>query len=147
MAKAKFLIDFAQCGNITRSAAVAGINRRTVTTWRTDDPKFRDIYEAALEEALDRLEEEARRRAVDGVLEPVVSAGALVAHVRKYSDTLLITLLKGKRPDTFRERHEITGKDGGPLITPQQAAAMTDDELKAAMLAQSARLAAAAEQL
>lgn len=116
-----------------RSAAAAGVNRRTIYGWLKTDPKFKDLFEAAHDDALDRLEEEARRRAVEGVLEPVVSAGALICHVRKYSDALLITLLKGKRPDTFRERHEVMGKNGGPITTAAVAAAMSDGELKAAL--------------
>jgi len=40
------------------------------------------------------------------------------AAVRKYSDTLLIFLMKGAMPDKYRERWtgELTGKDGKPLL-------------------------------
>lgn len=141
IAKAKFLIDFAQCGNVLRSAASAGVDRRTIYGWQASDPKFKAMCDEALEDALDRLEEEARRRAYNGVREPVVSAGKLVTYVRKYSDTLLITLLKGKRPDTYRERHEVTGKDGGPLLTPEKAAKMSDDELRTTLKAAMEALA------
>ena len=44
------------------------------------------------------LEDEARRRAVDGVDEPVFQQGKQVGTIRKHSDTLLIFLLKGIRP-------------------------------------------------
>jgi hypothetical protein len=43
--------------------------------------------------------------------------GARVGEVREYSDTLLLAMLKGRRPDVYRERHEVTGKDGKPLAT------------------------------
>jgi hypothetical protein len=34
------------------------------------------------------------------------------------SDTVAaIFLLKGARPHVYRDRHEVTGKEGGPLIT------------------------------
>jgi hypothetical protein len=33
--------------------------------------RFKALYDEALEDALDQLEEEARRRAVDGVLKPI----------------------------------------------------------------------------
>jgi hypothetical protein len=147
LAKGRFLADFALCGNVLRSAAAARINRRTVYTWLGEDTKFKALYDEALQDALDRLEEEARRRAIDGWMEPVVSGGNLVTHVRKYSDTLLVVLLKGKRPDTFRERHEITGKNGTPLLTPEAAAKLTDEELKAEMQAEAALLLARAEKL
>ena len=51
------------------------------------------------------LEREARRRAVEGVEEPVgFYKGEPSAYVRKYSDTLLIFLMKGARPDKYRDR-------------------------------------------
>jgi hypothetical protein len=66
--------------------------------------------EEAEEIAVDRLADEARRRALEGVLEPLVSAGKLVRDdegkpisVRRYSDNLLLTLLKAHRPPR-RER-------------------------------------------
>lgn len=141
-AKGKFLADFAWCGNVLRSAAAAGIHRRTVYTWLAEDTQFKGIYEQALNDALDRLEEEARRRAVDGVMEPVVSGGNLITHVRKYSDTLLITLLKGKRPDTYRDRHEHTGKDGKALFPDPNT--LTDAQIDAAILAEAAAIQARA---
>jgi hypothetical protein len=138
----RFLKEFRENGNILRSAELAGIERRTVQKWRKLSPEFEALYGEALDDALDRLEEEARRRAVDGVDEPLVSAGKLVCHVRKYSDQLLTVLLKGKRPDTFRERHEFTGKDGGPMITVDRARKMTDEELVAATELELAKLKA-----
>lgn len=114
-AKARFLREFAECGNVLRSAKAVKVGRRTVYDWLQVDEEFKALYGQAHEDALDELEEEARRRAVDGVLEPVYQGGKKVGSIRKYSDTLLITLLKGKRPETFRERFEHTGKDGGPI--------------------------------
>ena len=37
------------------------------------------------------------------------------AAVREYSDTLLIFLLKGARPEKYHERHQHTGVEGSPL--------------------------------
>lgn len=116
-AKARFLKEFAQNGNVSVSCRAAKVGRRTIYDWLEVDPTFKGLYEEAHDEALDALEEEARRRAVDGVNEPVYQGGEKVGTVRKFSDALLILLLKGKRPDTFRERHEVTGKNGGPLHT------------------------------
>ena len=43
--------------------------------------------------------------------------GQTVATVRNYSDTLAIFLLKGGKPDKYRERTstELTGAGGGPV--------------------------------
>lgn len=114
-AKATFLRLFAQCGNVLRSCQAAKIGRRTAYDWLATDEQFKVLYDQAFEDALDALEEEARRRAVDGVLKPVYQGGVKVGSIREYSDTLLITLLKGKRPDTYRERFEHTGKGGEGL--------------------------------
>ncbi len=53
-----------------------------------------------------------RRRAVEGVDEPRFHDGQICGHVRKYSDTLLIFMLKARRPDKYKERGEVaqTGK-------------------------------------
>ena len=64
----------------------------------------------------------------------MVSAGQLVCRVRKYSDSLLMLLLKGKCPDTFRERFEHTGKNGRSLGLPDDIRRESDEELKARAL-------------
>jgi hypothetical protein len=109
-AQAAFLAEFALCGNVLRSALKVRVGRQTVYHW-LKDPAFQEIFDAAHQDALDRLEEEARRRAVDGVLEPVVSGGQLVTYRTRYSDALLALLLKAKRPDIYRERRDSTVKD------------------------------------
>jgi hypothetical protein len=53
------------------------------------------------------LLDEALRRAVDGVLKPVVSAGRHVTDETMYSDALLQTLLKARMPAMFRERYDV----------------------------------------
>lgn len=107
------LTALAETGNVTEATRAAGVHRRTHYDWL--DPKksgqeaaaiYAEAVEDAMEAAADRLEREAFRRAVEGVDEPVYQGGELVGTVRKYSDTLLIFLLKGARPEKFRERHE-----------------------------------------
>ena len=53
---------------------------------------------------MDELEAEARRRAVQGVRQPVFHQGKVVGHIRKYSDLLLIFLLKHRRPEIFADK-------------------------------------------
>jgi hypothetical protein len=66
---------------------------------------------------VDALEEEALRRGVEGVLEPVWYNGEIVGHRRKYSDNLLMFMLKGRRPETFRDNASVehSGQGGAPL--------------------------------
>lgn len=119
-------------GNVSRACEESGTARQRVYEWRAADPAFATAWDEAVEAGTDELEEEARRRAYEGVDEPVFYQGEMCGTIRKYSDTLLIFLLKGRRPDKYREnvRTEHTGKDGGP-IRLVKAEEMTDDELAA----------------
>ena len=140
--KRTFLAAFAECGTVTHAAEIAGITRRMVQYWKKDDPEFAEAFRIAEEKAADRLEQEARRRAIEGVSEPVYHKGEVVGTIQKYSDTLLIFLLKGARPEKYRERvtQEITGKGGGPIeasiraevaqLTPEERKQRIDELLK-----------------
>ena len=108
--KAAFLAAFAECGNIRESAEVAGIGRRTHYTWLETDVDYAAAFAEAQENAVEALEAEARRRAVEGVEEPVGwYKGVAGGSVRRYSDNLLMFLLKGLQPDKYRERFEVRG--------------------------------------
>ena len=108
--KNRFLEALSDTGSVTTAVAVAGTSRTRVYELRKADPAFASAWEEAEEIAADRLEEEARRRAVEGVAEPLVSAGKLVRDdsdqpimLRRYSDNLLLALIKARRPPR-RER-------------------------------------------
>jgi hypothetical protein len=115
--KQAFLGTLAEVGNISQAAELVGINRSAHYDWMRDDPDYPALYEAAMEQAADRLEQEARRRAVEGVEDPIYYQGKKVGTVKKYSDSLLIFLLKGARPGKYAERFDqrISGPGGGPL--------------------------------
>jgi hypothetical protein len=114
--RAKFLTELASTGNVTHSAKAAVVDKKTVYNHRHGDPDFAAAWLEAIDEANDTLEAEARRRAVNGVVEPVYQGGQKVGEILKYSDTLLIFLLKGNRPDKFRENLRIGGDDNAPPV-------------------------------
>ncbi len=122
----KFLAAYRKNGNISQSARTARVSRTTVWSRRSQDGRFAAAMADAQEEASDALEQEAWRRAKTGTLKPVFYKGKEVGQIREYSDTLLTVLLKGNRPDKFRDnaRVELTGKDGAALFGE-----MSDDEL------------------
>lgn len=106
----RFLQALADTGSVTAAIGVASTSRTRVYELRKADPTFAAAWQEAEEIATDRLEDEARRRAVEGVAEPLVSGGKLVRDddgqpiaVRRYSDNLLLALLKAHRPPR-RER-------------------------------------------
>ena len=71
----------------------------------SEDAEYREAFVLAQEEAADRLEDEAFRRAVEGVEKPVGwYKGKPGGVIREYSDVLLIFLLKGARPEKYADR-------------------------------------------
>lgn len=84
--KRAFLAAYAQTGNISYAAEAVGMHRNTHYRWLREDEDYVAAYEAAQFEVGDTLEAEAIRRA------------------KENSDTLLIFLLKGFKPDKYKER-------------------------------------------
>lgn len=121
-----FLAALADTGNISRSAIAAGIKRGLHYKWLEEDEEgtYLARVNEALDTAADELEAEARRRAIEGLRRYKFDrAGQPLQHPEtnepyyelEYSDPLLIFLLKGAKPSTYRERHEVTGAGGGPV--------------------------------
>lgn len=104
-------------GNVSRACELAKLARQTVYGWREASQEFATAWAQTVEAGMDDLEQEARRRALEGVEEPVFYKGTPCGTIRKYSDTLLIFLLKGGRPEKYRERYEHSGPNGGPIKT------------------------------
>lgn len=109
-AKAKFVEILAESCNVSAAARASGFDRDTFYVWRERDPQFSAAWDQAEKESADALEAEARRRAYDGILEPVFFHGEQVALVTRYSDRLMEVLLRGHKPEKFRERWSIDGK-------------------------------------
>lgn len=99
---------------VTAAAHAAGYNRRYAYTARAADEEFALDWDDAYEAGTDLLEGEAARRALEGVQRPVFQMGVKVGETTEYSDNLLILLLKGRRPERFRERMDITS-DNKPV--------------------------------
>jgi hypothetical protein len=113
-ARASFLVVLRETCNVSEAARAAGIGRRTAYEWREKDAKFAEGWDDAEEEAADKLEREAWRRAVEGIDKPVVHQGVITATYKEYSDRMLEILLKGHRPEKYVERNKIehSGKVG-----------------------------------
>lgn len=128
--KAAFLASFAETATITHAARAAEIDRVTHYKWLQADPDYAAAFHEAEAEAVERLEREALRRAVEGTQKPVYHNGKVVGYVTEYSDTLLIFLLKGARPQKYRDNAQLTYNDNRDqdhsqvlnVITPEQYA-------------------------
>lgn len=126
-AEEAFLDGLREGWSIKKSAWAVPIASSTAWAWRykseatkqedgsyTDD--FYPRWRQAEQDGVDRLEDEATRRGVEGVEKPVYQGGVLVGTVTEYSDTLLNLKLRGKRPEVYNtERHEMSGPNGGAI--------------------------------
>ena len=108
------------------------MDRKNHYLWLRQDPEYARAFEGIQEEASDALKDEAARRAFAG------------------SDTLLIFLLKARRPEKFRERQDVkTGWDGDlSKLTQKQVKNVIRQltEMKAKLLVEQEAKAAELEQ-
>ncbi len=81
-------------GNVSKALITSNLSRATAYRHFKDDKAFAEGWLDALEASNDELFTEARRRATEGFEESVYHNGQVVGKVQKYSDTLLIFLLK-----------------------------------------------------
>ena len=99
-----------ETGTVSRACQCLNVSRKTAYQHRKDDPAFAEAWDEVLEEAVDDMEREAFRRAVRGLPQkkftkdgaPIMDPSTgeqYIEHV--YSDSLLIQLLKARRPEQF----------------------------------------------
>lgn len=112
-----FLKELARTGNVLKSCVKAKIARSRAYSAKGEQPDFAAAWDEAVEISVEVLEAEAHRRAVDGTLRPVFQGKSLVGKVREYSDTLLIFLLKARRPGVYRDNSRVivAGDPSAPL--------------------------------
>jgi hypothetical protein len=118
-----FLDILSKTGQVTEAARAVGYtSTQYLHLLRRNDEEFAEQWALAVEGAKDVLEAEAVRRAHEGVLEPDYYKGSVVGYTPKYSDTLLMFVLKKLDP-AYRD----TGRSGdvnvnfGVAIMPMQA--------------------------
>ena len=126
---AAFLAALADTANVSASAKAADLGRSTAYDLRRDDPDFAAAWDAAMETGLDALEDEAMRRAKDGVSRFVVSGGKVVMHPETgeplkehvFSDALTMFLLRARRPERYKERSAVDLTVAGDLASRIEA--------------------------
>ena len=88
-----FCREFSKCGVVTEAAEAAHVSTTTVYRWRDGSERCLRDWSAAKAAAADVLRTEARRRAIQGVREPVFFQGEVCGHIQRYSDSLMARLL------------------------------------------------------
>ncbi len=124
-----FLAAFAECASITKAAKAAGVNRRAHYDWMEADKSYPERFEVAQEQAASWLEDEATKRAVEGVTQVERYQGKPVGTRRIYSDGLMMFLLRGLMPAKYRQGIELTGQGGGPVQSEHRIVFVKPGEL------------------
>lgn len=107
--KSVYLQTMAHSANVSISAKVAGVTRQAAQAARTTDPEFAAAEQEALQAGIDLVEASAFKSAVYGDLKPVYHQGILCGEVLEYSDAMRALLLKGRRPEVYKDRQENSG--------------------------------------
>ena len=102
-----FIRALTASGIVRVACKVAEVGRATAYRHRESNEAFAAAWDDALDDACDSLEAEARRRATQGTHKPVFYKGKIVGHIKEYSDTLIIFLLKANRPEKYRDNFDL----------------------------------------
>lgn len=152
----KFFKALAHNGVIGYACDMAGYSRTQAYQYKKNDPEFAAKWAESLERSTERLEAEAIRRANEGVVSYALYKGGIVfvdtetplidpktkeqltdkngkpmwvqapLVERKYSDTLTMFMLKARRPETYRERYDVSTGPRGDTSTET----LTDAQLE-----------------
>ena len=99
-----FCLHLSRTGSVTYAAARAGLDRRSLYRLKGEDEEFAARWEEALQLGVERLQDDAMKRALDGVERPVWRGGKQVGSVQQYDNRLMQFLLKAHRPETYGDR-------------------------------------------
>ena len=80
------------------AAARAGVDPATARRWRKADPGFARRCDVSLSIYIERVEEEAERRALRPQYRATWYRGRQIGHVRRLNDTMLMRLLRRLPP-------------------------------------------------
>lgn len=108
-----FLNILRETGNVSASAAAAGVDRSYAYRKRQNNMRFRDQWHGAMEEALDNLE--------DDLWGKVRTVDSKVGSEKQLNERIALLLLKAHRPEIFgdgkvRKRHAGNAKTASPRI-------------------------------
>ncbi|MEO0412944.1 MAG: hypothetical protein AAF221_14015 [Pseudomonadota bacterium] len=99
--KAAFLEALSASANVSLSCQSANVSRTAVYAAKHNDPDFAAAWADAMHMALDALEAELIRRAIEGTENTQFYQGKPIGTVKSYSDSLAMFLLKSNRPHVY----------------------------------------------
>ncbi len=100
-----FIEALADTGSV--AAACKAVDMSTVGAYQlrrqAGAEEFRAAWTAALDHGVQRIEDVAMDRALNGVEEPLYSYGALIGTRTRYNDRLLMFILRNRAPERFSD--------------------------------------------
>lgn len=108
---AAFCTKLTETCNVGKACIAARMGRRTAYDWRDSDPAFAAMWDRALKIGVSALEDEAHRRAFDGVEEPLTHQGEFT-YLRDFD---AIDPETGK-PYPAHEAPVLKDKEGNPCV-------------------------------
>jgi hypothetical protein len=144
---APYLEELSINGGIKGKAAThAGTNRQRVMEHRERDPEFRALENHAMERSRETAEDEARRRAIEGMENIYTTKDGATRVVRTYSDTILLRLLERQETGSWRQKQQIEHSGGMTFKTKaerqaalEKARAVRDNRPQAPVTATNGR--------
>lgn len=124
-----FLDAFEDTGLVHKACELAGIGRATAYRHKQSHEDFALAWHDIEEKTTDAMEREAYRRGAQGMDKPIFYKGEQVATVREYSDTLLMFMLKSRKPEKYREQYDLrhSGKIDMPTGAPDLSKLSLDE--------------------
>lgn len=124
-----FLEAYGKTGNVKLASKLSQVSRTAHYEWLQADPVYADAFAKAKDDAADMLVAEARKRATIGVRrykftksgEPIMWTNPATKQQEHYSeqvysDVLLLFLIKGARPEVYRDRFDIRQHSDQPNV-------------------------------
>ena len=113
--RARVIQEFLACGRVDLACERCGVDRTMHYDWLKKDSEYKAAFDEARTHTAQMLEDEAWRRAVEGVDKPVFQGGQQVGSIREYSDSLMTWLLRGLNAKRYGDRTVIAGDPDAPL--------------------------------
>ena len=88
--KKRFIAALTEQGTVYHAAQAAGISRQTAYRWRDEDPEFAELWDEAIENAVDAVENTVYHKALSG--DTIAAIFYLKAQRPKFRDRLNINV-------------------------------------------------------
>ncbi len=103
-----FFHHLGRTGSVTVAARRAQLRRSSLYERRQNDDEFAERWSRALDLGVERLQDNAMNRAMNGTEKPVWRNGRQVGSVRQFDNKLLQFLLRAHRPEVYGDKKQST---------------------------------------